>query len=484
MDNHDIRHQIGQYLDQKTALTCIRVSKDWHESFIPFVYNTVRLYFNEKNNRTARTDVAMPTVYQLERYGHYVRDLTLEGANAVVFQRAEKLAQVDRIGEHEEQDHPPHHWRWCVKFVEDHPRIERLKFCFFRHTEVLNKFVNIFTHLRALLLEDVITDYGIMIKILKRSPNLHTLSMKQGQISLSQDYWSRKRLGVLPQLRSLNLLRVYGVDLKILLEWMSCCPQLEEFRIHLCEPDRYGDWSLFSQCPNITRLTIVDARLIESTLASILTHCPKITELTLRRERVNEKAFKALRGLFGQLRVLNLFESVSVKSWMIGVILSDCPNLVEFSAGIVDVETTGLLTSNAPGRIPRNSWSDRDFKGVPISSRPWACTGLRRMRFKALDWSEEDAVNDKFLDRRLANLKALEEFSIGGFDEDEDDQERASAHSLMAHALAYTEHNGGPLEKGKFLREDLEREPSLQWMADTWPNLQKFKNTPCWRSDN
>jgi len=124
---------------------------------------------------------------------------------------------------------------------------------------------------------------------------------------------------------------------------------------------------------------------------------------------------------------------------MVGVMLSDCPNLVEFSAGVVEVERDGLLTSNAPGRVARDS-----LTGPPISSRPWACTGLRRIRFAGLKWSEDDAVNDKFLDRRLAALKELEGFTIGGLDEDYNDHPDREVF-LESEVLTRLNHRGGPL---------------------------------------
>ncbi|KAG0049198.1 hypothetical protein BGZ83_005974 [Gryganskiella cystojenkinii] len=474
MDNHDIRHQIGQYLDQKAALACIRVSKDWLESFEPFVYQKVKLAFNERRNRTY-PDVKMPTLRRFYRYGSYIRHLRLRG---------NKDTSRDSVGhpvnETDEQDSPPHDHQFLLQFLNSHPKIERLELKKFLHPETVEVFARSCAHLKELRLKEMIMTVEVILELLKGSPRLHTLSINEGFITGAHRDFPEPETTLLQSIRTLEFSGVCGLSLAILLEWMARCPRLESIKIRLGPLTKFPsdpDLSLFSRCPKLTQLTLDRTGFIDTTMARILSGCPNLTELTLRGERVNEKTFNAMKTLFGQLRVLNLFGTTGMKSWMSGVILSDCPNLVDFAVGVVDVDPAGILTSNAPGRIPRPKNRDANYSGPPISSRRWACTRLRRLRFKALKWSNRDAVDDKFLDERLAQLKELEEFQIGGFDEEDDHRETWLLREMYQRMPSHTTPRyGGPLMGGAFKRAELESIPALRWMAETWPKLQRFQN--------
>ena len=79
MEVHDLRHYVGQYLDQPSALACILVSKDWLASFQPFVYQKVKLYFIDEPDSVLPEKLKMPTLRNLNKYGPYIREMTLQG---------------------------------------------------------------------------------------------------------------------------------------------------------------------------------------------------------------------------------------------------------------------------------------------------------------------------------------------------------------------------------------------------------------------
>ncbi|KAG0049197.1 hypothetical protein BGZ83_005973 [Gryganskiella cystojenkinii] len=511
---HDIRHHVGQFLDKKTALACIFVSKAWLESFQPFVYQKVKLQFAIGRQRGRL--IKMPTLRNLQKYGAYVRDLDLEAKHSYSYD--DPLDFPSR--NNNDLDLPPQEWHWAKQFLIDHPKISRLSlqglgehgcvaravFCCGR-LSVIEYLIDGLSNLTSITCKSLVIKVEDVSKLMTVCRRLDSFVVdrcdilnkrvedrqeeeygyiddedeeeEQQEANEHEQSSSREPRSTKSTLKTLYLRKNVNLGLATALRWVSRCPNLQWLHWQIDEVHKdisSPDFSLLSHCPRLFRLTIIWHKFREASLAQFLKNCPNLTEITLRGERMNNKTFDALKPRFGQLRKLNLFEITDMKSWMVGVILSDCPNLIEFAGGVVEVDPAGLLTSNAPGRVARGS-----LVGPPISSRPWACTRLRRIRFAAIKWSEDEAINDFFLDRRLAALKELEEFTSGGVDADF--HVVGVREECEMEGLARSGFYGGPLCKGEYTRSQMLKTPDMRWMTTTWPRLQKFKNEGSLRTE-
>lgn len=82
-----------------------------------------------------------------------------------------------------------------------------------------------------------------------------------------------------------------------------------------------------------------------------------------------------------------------------------------------------------------------------------------------------EEVNAEFLHKRMAALKQLEEFVIGGIDDRHDELR----HEFRVLPGPQKPLDPGPLKEGVFGRERLAELDDMQWMIRTWPKLKFFK---------
>ncbi|KAF9948043.1 hypothetical protein BGZ70_002384, partial [Mortierella alpina] len=71
LDLAEIRHLCGLLLDHCTLLSCVRVCKTWRESFIGFLYTTIKVDYRA---------IHAPTAEQLRKHSHHIRHLELTNA--------------------------------------------------------------------------------------------------------------------------------------------------------------------------------------------------------------------------------------------------------------------------------------------------------------------------------------------------------------------------------------------------------------------
>lgn len=78
MDLPELRPGVGQYLNRLDLLSCIRVAKAWHASFVPLIYHTLDLQVEKVGTQTPRGQKRLPSRETLRRYGSHLRDLTID----------------------------------------------------------------------------------------------------------------------------------------------------------------------------------------------------------------------------------------------------------------------------------------------------------------------------------------------------------------------------------------------------------------------
>ncbi|KAG0049141.1 hypothetical protein BGZ83_006020 [Gryganskiella cystojenkinii] len=94
MNVPEIRLHVAYYLSRRDQAQCIRVSKEWYQTFIPFLWHTIHLPMTEKRHnhdedgdgsyyyfKPDKDDyilpVSVPTAASIRNYGHHIQDMTM-----------------------------------------------------------------------------------------------------------------------------------------------------------------------------------------------------------------------------------------------------------------------------------------------------------------------------------------------------------------------------------------------------------------------
>ncbi|GJJ76187.1 hypothetical protein EMPS_08546 [Entomortierella parvispora] len=480
MDYPEIRHRVGLFLAKHDLVACSRVSKEWFETFTPLLFESLDI-----QAYGPRWSAKAPTMTALRKHGHRIRLLALrENDSYSIAEQDLQPTEDDSSG----QEYIPKGLKWIQDFLRDHPRILRLELQdFVYQTSLVPALTMHCLELKELSLLNMTTDIADIAYILKESKHLEALTIADGMLTRAHDGWPDNMPELFPNIKALDFRRIIGPSLGFLLEWVARCPGLEELRI---EPGSIHkeytdtDYTLLEQCPKLARLEIRKMRLVDGELATILDSCSYLTHFTLRGERLNEKAYKALRRHFLTLRVLNFFGTVEMRSWMCGHIVYMCPNLVELTTSDLKLDEFLTLTPpkisrvrDTPSRMPaKKRLTMAESALAEVRGHPWGCKGLRKLKFKSLEWSDDEEVDIKFLTKYVPVFKQLEEFVIGGFD---DQYGEPGDMEMLEFRQSYVSQkkplDPGPLQKGVFDRDRLTRLDNMRWMTKKWPKLKLFK---------
>ncbi|KAF9937228.1 hypothetical protein BGZ67_001519 [Mortierella alpina] len=358
---------------QRDLAVCARVCKDWHATFMPFLYRSLCLGLHSTTPSSKQDLFPSPEV--LLAYCHLVQELhlDLDSPHSLVLQQTTATDALQNLTllelkAHKERPVEPNgtdlHWIW---------RITKNS-----------------SHLTTLCLNNMVLDWPRLLAVLTNCRRLDKLSCNTCTFIGSWDAAT-----VTTNITDLQLEDSSGEGKVSLVDWMQLCPRLEALSVTKDRTPWLGPVSQFSPGPQLWSLELDCVLLKEVELIQVLARCPSLKKITLAGASITRPVFAALSGHFDSLAWLDILTLPKIEPWMVKRILECCPRLASMFLSEVDVNSLYTTTLD-----------DRE------DDLPWACRdSLKELCIIRIQMSLEVSVNDRFM-KRLMDLKRLEELFI------------------------------------------------------------------------
>ncbi|KAG0049554.1 hypothetical protein BGZ83_005593 [Gryganskiella cystojenkinii] len=457
MDLLEIRRCVGPWIDMDALTSCVRVSRDWYDTFIPFLY------------RKQCPDVYRKSWSSFQRHIEHVRDLKIPPFLSAQGRRTilQGCHLLERI---ENTCNTPDYLDFIFKLVQaNNTRLTRLDlhgltnlkqlppplYGIFLHTIAD---ADVSPHLTDLRLNSVLLENEALQGFLKLAPRLTRLDLNfcRAQDDRSETWSNWPKENLFPELRELKLLDVPDFKpCEEVLRLFEHCPKLESlswklqgrraikpFVKTLCamlqgikedqpdkkkkmdyHEDRFRQDGTGRCCwPRLDSVRIIEGYVYSRSLfrdelvAQLIDCCPNpLRRLTLPMAHFGNESWKSLKrhGQFKTLRTLQVLE-VSTEGWMIQEILTSCPELREFRGGT-------LHTSEFVKRIDCGANEDDFLIGDDLSNlartrtlppRPWVCRNLQVLKITLRRSPEDDEKVDALVFAQLRKITTLRELSL------------------------------------------------------------------------
>ncbi|KAF9291906.1 hypothetical protein BGZ68_001460 [Mortierella alpina] len=403
MDVPEIRAMVALQLRRLTDFqhgcrnlaVCARVCKDWHASFMPFLYRALSLAIPARS-------YFFPSFEALKANCHFVQQfyLTLSSTRNQILQytvatvrnltKLEVVANEDRslglgaIG-----------WLSLLPLLVNNSGIKELAIGGITHSNCLAHIAKHCTlHLTTLHLENMKFDWSELLDVLINCRGLSKLTCYSCTVNGSKEGWKEVDItsrSATTNITDLTLQDSLGGGNVSLVDWMKVCPRLETLTVRDDSKSGLGPVSQFNPGPQLFSLEL-DCRLLKDTeLTEVLVHCTNLKELILKRTSVTQQVFAALSSHFSSLTSLNLRAQVVLEQWMVGRIFEGCSRLEELYLTEVDLNS-----------LYNTALDDQE-------DIPWACRDvLKRLCILEIQTSADASLNERFT-KRLMDLKKLEE---------------------------------------------------------------------------
>ncbi|KAG0257836.1 hypothetical protein BG011_003732 [Mortierella polycephala] len=377
LDLPEIRDYLGDFLDDKELLQCIRVCKQWHQSFEPFLYRTVPLVdpANDPDVYYRR-----PPFDKLIHYRSHVRSLTiLDGFlpvyplsvhyNNLEFVRLDPFVKQPML-EEDEVDPDPAYQRQvqtrAAEFIQQHRNtLQSIDIYHFDDLPNMQFWIPLdgAPRMRALcLFSGTIRDHSHARAFWQACLGLTSLSLDNTVIPnpWGRSYYTRRQqMPSFPRLLELGI-EQFGMDIEDQIQLLRQCPQLRKLSWAINYDFEQGR-SIDADMPSLIalmvyRLSIMAAesclqhlkylslRLAEihpslsKSLTRLLDHLPPLVHLVLSSCGLNEVPFHSLERHFSTLKILDLtMVTSSESSKAVQMVMVSCPLLECLCANVLHV---------------------------------------------------------------------------------------------------------------------------------------------------
>ncbi|KAG0053253.1 hypothetical protein BGZ83_001423 [Gryganskiella cystojenkinii] len=420
------------------------------------------------------------------RYGSLVRDLTLESkqhldsqsrgplldflaSNIHHLERLSVALDIDYFRDHSVNDC----WIQVRKVFLSNPDIKHLELKNRQQTDDTKYLTLIFattppflTRLTTLRLFQMRFNLHTLVHLSSQCQQLSQLSVRFCQLEryLREEYprevFAETKPPLFPKLESLELVANKGLGTRIILDWVAHCPQVKTVELE----DKYFssstmyNWSLFKNCKQLRRLSIVLVNTFgDKELSEVLRICKEgaLTDLRLQIPYCEYNMFKTLSGPHARnLVLLDLFSTFYENSSAFGLILGSCSRLKSFAFGEYAIGGHVWRMEDVV-KANQQEAEDKEEASKEIQERRrWACSGLKRLKIRELTWSLCHDLNRGFV-QELTALTQLQELSVG------------QIHSAIQKSAL-------KLKAGEYGKVQMYLDPELQWMTQTWPKLRWY----------
>ncbi|KAF9200411.1 hypothetical protein BGZ49_009362 [Haplosporangium sp. Z 27] len=451
----EIQLLVGQYLENRDLLKCIRVCRFWHTAFLPFLWEDVTLKYRFINGQPIG-----PPLDSLQRNRHFVQILRMQAAfstnYAITYPRLHTLTlqMVDAYNNRQTSTTELEHEHNQAPLIRFNPTIVNLTIEYSHgiYTENLWREIVDLENLKNLQVWDSTIDSDSASNFWELFTQLNKLVLIRSSVVRSNTIPPQQ---IYPQLRRLELDQVDELDGVAQLDLIHRCPGLRYLtwrprpNLMMSVSGQFirdltsGNW------PNLKSLSLTKP-ISDLDLSSILSGMNQdITELQLDRTGFSDRAFEVLKQrYFDTIVSLNITDCI-VTSEMNQQILSSCPRLEQF-------ESTSILTSTI------------------IDGDPWICLSLKKLyiNISNTQWHIQTSHEEVF--KRLSRLTQLEDLHIGN-------REYRRLRSVPHRGLRLKLDCGvgvlASLKRIKYLswsytRQNLVLE-DVEWMLENWKGLEK-----------
>jgi len=501
MDLLEIRLAVADHLDLSDIAVCVQVCREWHQTFVPFLYETLALhplpvynhyipreeYFSGENCTPAASSddelsvflsdreyeaeferAKPPPASALIRYGNYIRDLDLVLPDASLYSLAQSAQGIRTLSlqapTKDDEEWTDYYREEVAQLLARNNHLQHLDLSCFdgpatsRHFDLFMKKTSCL-QLEEIWLEESTFDIVKMVALLQDCPRLSRLFVISCVLTSDGDEeLFPEGASVFPRIEQLELEHNIGLSLTGELNWIGRCPSLRELSWNPKKTMRYDatvNMSPLQQCLGLSSLTLSINNLEDSDLAGIFENCSDLTDLTLMGGRVGNEAFIALTHRFGKLTRLDLVQC-ELECWMHWRILRSCSSLVDFSGCVL--ESVRIM--------------DDDVRTPPDS---WACAkSLERLELQALIWSKEFGAHNNRLMMQLEMLERLEILTINYALFERDDSFATNVRNEHIEVPRNI-----PWKQGQFERRDLEQDDDMRCLLDIWPYIERFTYVGC-----
>ncbi|KAF9190466.1 hypothetical protein BGZ51_006882 [Haplosporangium sp. Z 767] len=381
---------IVQFLTHKELVQCVRVSKTWHESFLPMLWETLD-FTSVLKTEILHYELALQVLAKEPSRCSLVKNFVCSNVNIPDVIKFPNLVSLEIEGRL---------WRYTkniIDFVSDHVQsIERLSLSNVRLKVPYT-------------LWDVLLSAGRQSELRLRRFHLHHRHNPRSFWifcnNLEALYISKSNIPIIPssfplanegssrealsfwRLRTLELEDVEGQGLDNQLEWIGICKELESLRwVHRTQQSRFAmvvsnfaDMALDGKWPKLHSLQVPFADIQDRDLANILKSMSNVRVLDATRSRLGPLSFQEIRLHFNTIQKLELSKCPSLTSTMLWEILQSCSQLRTLA-----------------GRTVVCTWDV-----VESEKCPWACTRLRELQ---IDFEFEQSGENQGYDRAMMNI--------------------------------------------------------------------------------
>ncbi|KAF9290569.1 hypothetical protein BGZ68_006679 [Mortierella alpina] len=328
---------IAPYLSNHTLVSAIQVSRQWHQSFSPFLYSSLMVHDNWSDSPS------FPTLDVLQKHASSVRSLNLHTTTGLapflhLCTNLKTLAIYQGVFSTSDPQELWELWIGLTQLVQQNPLLEWILFGLERKTSPPTEF------LRALV---------------QSCPNLRRFESSQGiydtrdqaeallqvmtrveQVSARYEYFINIPMvdrWHFPKLWELTMKDIKGLSTQSQVDLMCQCPNLKILKWTVSKESQFPVQEFCERvpvaCPKISQFhtdgySVPDPK----DLSRIITSLPRLDYLVLCANRITQTVFGSLTRHFETLETLDVVDCFGFRSWMIQQVLETCPNLVKLSS--------------------------------------------------------------------------------------------------------------------------------------------------------
>ncbi|KAF9574730.1 hypothetical protein EC968_005735 [Mortierella alpina] len=328
---------IAPYLSNHTLVSAIQVSRQWHQSFSPFLYSSLMVHDNWHDSPS------FPTLDVLQKHAASVKSLNLHTTNGLapflhLCTNLKILAIYKGVFSTSEPKDLWQLWIGLTQLVQQNPMLEWILFGLERKTspptEFLQALVQSCPNLRRFESSQGIYDTkGQAEALLQVMTRVEEVSARYEYfINIPMiDRWH------FPKLWELTMKDITGLSTQSQVDLMCQCPNLKTLKWTVSKESQFPVREFCERvpvaCPKITQFhtdgySVPDPKDLSRIMASL----PRLEYLVLCANRITQSVFGSLTRHFATLETLDVVDCFGFTSWMIQQVLETCPNLVKLSS--------------------------------------------------------------------------------------------------------------------------------------------------------
>ncbi|KAG0312360.1 hypothetical protein BGZ99_009572 [Dissophora globulifera] len=327
---------IARFVDHKDLLACVRVCRQWKESFTPHIWTTVIV------PEAWESSPAFPPLDLLQKNARFVRELTLQTSQGLssFLENCSSLKTLVVYGKHVIEPQPGL-WVELTDLIRRNPLLEWIVLGFDRTSGPSASFLQALPEAcpnlkRYESSRGKYNDPAQVEALMRAFSHMSTVSTRYEEFANSPQF----KQWTFPRLYELTLKDAKGVCTQSQVDFVSRCPNLRHLKWSLCRetmmPVQEFCERVPTACPLLCQLQMDGCGLPDpDDVGRLVDSLSRLELLSLCGNRITNRTFSSLGRHFGTLQSLDVIDCFYVKSWMVQQILENCPNLIKLAMPVL-----------------------------------------------------------------------------------------------------------------------------------------------------